>query len=294
MNIPFSTSGKKPVIVHPIRLPFTIPAGQYTAIERFVYAYIIETANGATLIDTGVSGSFETLRYALSTVQGGISSLRQIILTHSHPDHIGTAARIVEMRPVPVFAHDAEVAWIEDVGLQKRERPVPGFDGLVAGSVRVSQRLNDNERLNLGDVTIQVLHTPGHSLGSISLFIESEGILFSGDAVVQQNAMPIYTDVDASLYSLYRLQSLPNLRALYSAWDEPVFGEDAYDMLERGVHAIETVHRAVMKVDRTLQGPSSTELCAACIQELGLPPFAANPLTAVTFDAHRRATLLSR
>ncbi len=283
---------QQPIRIRPIRLPFTVPAGQYTAVERFVYAYILESGAKTTLIDTGVSASFETLRHALSAATGGISSLRQIVFTHSHPDHIGAAARILELQPALVFAHGDEVSWIEDVSLQKRERPVPGFDGLVAGSVRVNDRLSDNDILDIGDVRITVLHTPGHSPGSISLWIESEGILFSGDAVVQSGTMPIYTDVDASLRTLERIRSLANLRALYSAWDEPRFGKAIYDAFDNGIDSLKTVHRAVMEVNQRLDNPDVMDLCAACVEKLGLPPFAVNPLTAVSFDAHRRSTLL--
>jgi len=88
-----------------------------------------------------------------------------IILTYAHPDHIGAPMTIQKETCCKIAAHHGEKSWIEDVDLQNRERPVPGFSTLVSGPVRVDRELSDGEIIVLDETeeTIQVLHTPGHS-----------------------------------------------------------------------------------------------------------------------------------
>jgi glyoxylase-like metal-dependent hydrolase (beta-lactamase superfamily II) len=83
--------------------------------------------------------------------------------------------------------------------LQFRERPVLGFHTLVGGSVQIDRLLQDGERIDLGDITLVVFHTPGHSKCSISLFCKEDGVLFAGDAIPQRNDLPIYDDVIVSV-----------------------------------------------------------------------------------------------
>ena len=90
-------------------------------------------------------------------------------LTHAHPDHIGAVRAIREATGCSIAAHPAERAWIEDVELQNRERPVPGFAMLVGGSVHLDHELVDGDCIGPGETQageMQVFHTPGHSPGS--------------------------------------------------------------------------------------------------------------------------------
>lgn len=67
--------------------------------------------------------------------------------------------------------------------LQARERPAPGFDTLVSGSLAVDRLLEDGDVFDLGcGLRLQVFHTPGHSRGSISLLLLGYQALFPGDA----------------------------------------------------------------------------------------------------------------
>ena len=64
-----------------------------------------------------------------------------MILTHAHPDHIGSAKAIEEATRCTVAAHENAKHWIEDVDLQFQERPVPGFHSLVGESFKFKQVL---------------------------------------------------------------------------------------------------------------------------------------------------------
>jgi glyoxylase-like metal-dependent hydrolase (beta-lactamase superfamily II) len=106
------------------------------------------------LIDNGVASSEKIILDYLKSTARQPEDISQLILTHSHPDHIGAARAIKSISGSTLAAHAAEKSWIEDVGLQGRERPVPGFKSLVAGSVHVDQTLQDGDVLDLDGLVV--------------------------------------------------------------------------------------------------------------------------------------------
>jgi len=242
-------------------------------------------AGRVALVDAGVAGS-ERIIFDYLAEQGHKPAVIELLaLTHSHPDHLGAAAAVRAAAGCAVAAHAAERAWIEDTGLQVRERPVPSFAELVGGSVKVDRLLADGETLDLAGLPATVLHTPGHSDGSVSLWFPAQGVLITGDAVPLPGQMPIYEDVTAAARSLAKLWRLPGITTLLSSWDEPRQGEAAREALEEGLQYIVYIHEVVQKVAKA--GPlEPMELCRQVVEQIGLPPSAVNPLTARTFLAH--------
>jgi hydroxyacylglutathione hydrolase len=273
--------------IHPIKIAFDIPIAPGKTIQRFVYSYLLE-GDRLCLIDTGVAGSERAISTALKKIGKDMADIEVIILTHSHPDHIGSASVIRSRSGAQVWAHQNEQAWIENTQLQERERPVPGFDKLVSGPVMIDRLLTDGDILDFGNnITLKVLHTPGHSSGSISLLSEKEGIVFCGDVVPRPGDMPIYEDVVALANSLVRLTNIQNLTALYSSWADPLRGRDAIEAIYAGIGYLKEVHDTVMQVCFELGSPDAMELCHQCIAKLNLPPLAANPIVARSLSAHR-------
>lgn len=138
--------------------------------------------------------------------------------------------------------------------------------------------------MDLGDgLSLQVLHTPGHSPGSISLWLSQEGALFSADAIPIAGGMPVYEDIRASALSIQRLKSVQGIKVLLSAWDEPRLGIEAYHSMDGGQDYLQRIHDAVIGVaDVRLD---SMELCRRVLEELGLPRVMANPIVARSFQA---------
>ncbi len=134
-------------------------------------------------------------------------------------------------------------------------------------------------------LSLQVLHTPGHSPGSISLWLPQEGALFSADAIPTAGAMPVYEDIQASALSIKRLKSVQGIRVLLSAWDEPRSGIEAYRSMDGGLDYLQRIHNAVIKVTAPDVRLDSRELCRLALEELGLPKAMANPLVARSFQA---------
>jgi len=277
--------------IHALKIPFQItdPSGQ--KIPRFVYAFLIYGEN-ICLIDSGVAGSEKIILEYLKRTGKGPEEISTLILTHAHPDHIGAAAAIKRISGCIVAAHAAEKAWIEDVELQAKERPVPGFFYLVGDSVPVSQTLQDGDVLHLeGDLTLWVLHTPGHSPGSLSLWLEEDGALFSADAVPIAGDMPIYQDILESVRSIQKLASIPKIKLLLAAWDEPRLGGEAYRIMAEGRQYLQRIHKSVLNVAGENLAPlelDPMQLCQRVLVELGLPLIMANPLVAASFQASLR------
>lgn len=148
-----------------------------------------------------------------------------VILAHSHPDHRGAARVIPQTSGCSIAAQPAEQrVWIEDIDLHNHEHPLPGFNALVGGSVHVDHdRVEGNiiEADETGADEMPVSHTPGHSRGSISLPLQSQRALFSGDAIPVAGDLQVYDDAALSVKSVKSLQGCTGIRVLLSSWDDP-------------------------------------------------------------------------
>jgi hydroxyacylglutathione hydrolase len=273
--------------IHALRHTFTVPVAPGISLDRFVYSYLVY-AETITLIDTGVAGCEEKIFDYIRSTGRDPSEITLTVLTHSHPDHIGAALAILQATGCSIAAHPAERAWIEDVELQNRERPVPGFASRVGGSVQLDFELVDGDSIETDETRateMQVFHTPGHSPGSITLFMHSEGALFSGDVIPVTGDLPIYDDAVASVRSVKLLRGLTGIRVLLPAWDEPKKGDDAYREMDRALGYLQWIHEAVRAgaIEDFSDPMDFTRIVAAAI---GLPPQAVNPLLARTFAAN--------
>jgi glyoxylase-like metal-dependent hydrolase (beta-lactamase superfamily II) len=270
--------------IHAIRHSFKIPIAPGIALDRFVYSYLI-SAEMITLIDTGVAGCEKQIFECIRSTGRDPSEIALIILTHAHPDHIGAAWAIQQATGCSIAAHPAERAWIEDVELQNREHPVPGFATLVGGSVQVDHELVDGDTIEPDETRageMLVFHTPGHSKGSISLFLQSEGALFSGDVIPVAGDLPVYDDAVRSVQSVKRLRGIAGIRVLLSSWDEPRRRDAAYQQMDKGLEYLQKIHEAVLTSERD-GSPDLLELTQKTAAALGLPPQAVTPLLARTF-----------
>lgn len=270
--------------IHALKIPFYVvtPQGK---IPRFVYVYLIY-GKRICLIDSGVASSDALIFDYIRKTGKSPEDITLLVLTHSHPDHIGAAQAIKNISGCKVAAHAAERAWIEDVDTQARERPVPGFFSLVGGSAKVDRTLKDGDVLDLGkDLTLEVIHTPGHSKGSISFWLQEEKALFSADAVPIPGDLPIYEDILESARSIKRLKAIEGIEFLLSSWDDPRKGEHAYDTLDEGLKYLQDIHKSVLKIAKDTRDLDPMELCRQVLKDLGMPETIASPLVARSFQA---------
>lgn len=273
--------------LHALRVPFAIPVAPGQSLPRVVYVYVVLGDREVWLIDSGVAGTEALIGTYLREIGRDMDDVSALVLTHSHPDHIGAAAAIQRATDCNVLIHEAERPWLEDVELQRQQRPVPGFDTLVGGAARVTRTIDNGDRLTIDSgLTLEVLHTPGHSAGSVSLWIESERALITGDAVISPGDLPIYDDYRQCMASIEQLAALEGVEVLLSSWDEPKQGETVGRCFLKGKEYLRRIDEVVRRTTTGLAEVDPMGLCREVVGELGLPPVAVNPLVARALMSH--------
>jgi hydroxyacylglutathione hydrolase len=270
--------------IHSIKIHFEIPVSPQLKLPRFVHLFIIE-GEFLHLIDSGVSDAMNDIKLYAIKIGRKLAEVKTIVLTHSHPDHIGAAKPVQDKTGCEIYAPQPEVNWIENTELQFQQRPVPGFHELVAGSVLVSREINDKDIIRLeNNITLQAISTPGHSAGSTSYFFKEENALFSGDAVLLPGEIPIFENVQEYFHSLEIIKKL-NPKTLYSAWDQPRFKNEIPEIIKQSETYIRNIQKTTQKVAGRIKKHNSIEFCAAVLDELNQNAYMANPLLLKSFLA---------
>lgn len=130
------------------------------------------------LVDTGTGRHVHEILSKLEAL-GARSSVRRIVLTHNHYDHVGGAAALKSLLSAEVLIHEA------DAGPLRRgdgEVILTGMFGSALEAVEVTD-LKGGEVLSTGEHDLKVLHTPGHTPGSICLHDAQRKALITGDTV---------------------------------------------------------------------------------------------------------------
>jgi glyoxylase-like metal-dependent hydrolase (beta-lactamase superfamily II) len=136
------------------------PAGDWRRVElSFVSAYLLVRGGEAAVVDLGTGGSADAIGAALTAAGSGWKSVRHIMLTHQHDDHAGG---LVEVRPLVTAALYAGEADVQGIDAPADIKPVKDGDEVFG---------------------LQIIGTPGHTAGHISIFDPSTGVLVAGDAL---------------------------------------------------------------------------------------------------------------
>jgi hydroxyacylglutathione hydrolase len=169
-------------------------------------AYLIG-GDEPTLIDCGSSAGYPALKRSLQALGYAPRDIRRVIATHSHWDHLSGMALLREESDAALWMHPAERDQVET---GDAERTVAFLYGQAFPSVTVDRLLDDGEILRIDGYCFQVLHTPGHSPGSISLWTEINGLklLIAGDTLWGHYHPRIGSDLDAWCASLDRILEL--------------------------------------------------------------------------------------
>lgn len=147
-----------------------------------VYAFVVDEPQ-LTLIDAGLIGSAGRLQRHIERIGRTLDDLARIICTHAHPDHIGGVRELAGERDVEVLMHPAD---LDGLSVSLRDAVANRNRGqLLAYFTRhpgEATPVQDGQVLPiLGG--LRVVHTPGHTPGSICLYAERHKLLFVGDTL---------------------------------------------------------------------------------------------------------------
>lgn len=207
----------------------SIPDSQVVPIEdvgagvrglRIVFVNVFAVAhsgNSWTLIDAGLPSSETKIRKWAEKYF--TTPPNAIVLTHGHFDHVSCAEKLAEHWKVPVYAHPLERPYLNG----EKEYPAPNFAAgggmmslmsplLPRGPVNLGERLRDFSSLGDRGFVVeempgwQIIHTPGHTPGHVSLFRPADLLLLPGDAFCTTKAESFF---DAALSQKPELHGPP-------------------------------------------------------------------------------------
>jgi glyoxylase-like metal-dependent hydrolase (beta-lactamase superfamily II) len=186
-------------ICFPVRTPTRPPA-------THTNCYLIYTSAELLVVDPGspYEDEQQALNNTIDELLNGGRQLRQIVLTHMHPDHVGgvNALRRHLGEGTVVAAHPLTAKPLRE-------------------SVRVDREIADDEIIHLQgspEIVLKALHTPGHARGHLCFFDAERGALLSGDNIVGLGSVlidPPQGNMRDYLASLKRVQDLPQLSVIF-------------------------------------------------------------------------------
>lgn len=271
-----------------IRIPFLLPVSDDVEVERYVNVWLV-AGDRTCLVDAGPCGGEQTIVDALAALGRPPEEIALIVNTHEHPDHIGGNSYF-KAKVNPEFAcHVAAVPWIEDLERQHRERPIHGFYTLAGHPVEIQRQLREGDEIDLGgDTTLQVIFTPGHSPGSISLFCPQERTLLVADALQPLGGLPLYLDLAQTRHSLERLLELRGVDKMYSSCAErPFEGLEISRAIKASLIYLEKVDALVKRAaEGEGASPDPAEITHRVLLDLNLSPPPVMPITIQSIMAH--------
>lgn len=179
--------------------------------------YLISTGDELTLIDTGYRNKATVILRRIYRLGLSPSHINHIIITHHHPDHIGSLAVLKNITKAKIIAHKADVPYIEGSLRQPGpfhpallKRVVAGIEILLnTEPVNVDIQVNDADELPVAG-GISIIHTPGHTPGSMCIYLKQKNMVFCGDLIahlldIKLPSLPFSYDIPLLKKSVMKL-----------------------------------------------------------------------------------------
>ena len=205
-----------------------------------VNSYLIVDGDDVTIVDAGLPGYWRLLEAELAAIGKTMDNVRALVLTHGDTDHIGFAARLYREKGIAAYIHPADVERAR-LTVKKpnsgwgpvRVRPFVGF--LWYSARRGGFRIPPAEHLQTfadGDVLDvpgrpRIIHTPGHTPGSVAVHVPMVDAVFLGDAMTTRNVLTGVTGPKPAPFTLRpdeAITSLDRIETLDATWVLPGHG----------------------------------------------------------------------
>ena len=201
-----------------------IASGLYRVGSDVVNSYLIVEEDGVTIIDAGLPRYWKLLERELAAIGKSLDDVRALILTHGDTDHIGFAARLYHEKGIVPRIHEADI----DRARLKVKKPNTGWGpvkiGPVAGFLWYSARrgglrikpatelsaVADNDVLDVPG-SPRIIHTPGHTPGSVTVHVPAVDALFLGDTMTTRNVLTGVTGPKPAPFTLQPEQAVASL-----------------------------------------------------------------------------------
>ncbi len=178
--------------------------------DNYNNVYLVTGAERAAFFDSGFDDD-EHVQSVLELWESvGKPDVAAIVVSHRHGDHSGGARKISEATGAEVFSSAVEKTPIED-----------GQPG-----IKISHTPDDGETLDLGGLTLEFVHTPGHTVGSLSALLRQQKMLFAGDTI--RTSEPFKWDPNAGDLGLH-VESLRKLQGYELRTIGPGHGPEVED-----------------------------------------------------------------
>ena len=153
---------------------FTIPSGPFEVNTYLIYDDESTERLGFIIDPGGQENKIDKL------IKENNINLQFILNTHCHIDHVAMINYFKKKYDIPLYANEDEQPIIDTL---KEQADYLGFD--IAENITIDKKLKENENINIGNINIQSIFTPGHSPGSTS-YLVNNNLLFSGDTLFRQ------------------------------------------------------------------------------------------------------------
>jgi glyoxylase-like metal-dependent hydrolase (beta-lactamase superfamily II) len=167
----------------------------------FVSAYVLVRGNEAAVVDTGVGGSADAIGQVLDSAGPGWGGVRHVVLTHKHPDHAGSISDVLDQ----ATSATGYIGQADQTEVDADLRALADGDDVFG---------------------LQIVGTPGHTAGHISIFDEDTGVLVAGDALNNDGGLagspPEFTEDEAAAAASVRKMAGLAPRTILVGHGDPV------------------------------------------------------------------------